>query len=121
MPPRNCQRSRACISVSLLIGRCTRKSKPFRSKAAMWACKSGYFGFSMFPPAVPRRTGVEPRPSSAKTTAGFLEKAKVDRGQTAINNTDSKEARLATHNLTHLPSHQVAFVELGWADRKSVV
>src|SRR3954471_19942270 len=43
MPPRNCQRTSGCISVSLLIGRSTVISKPAASRAFRCSCRSAYF------------------------------------------------------------------------------
>src|ERR1051325_5246412 len=42
MPPRNCQRTSGCISVSLLIGRVTRTRSPAASSALRCACRSAY-------------------------------------------------------------------------------
>src|SRR3954466_3443606 len=42
MPPRNCQRTSGCISVSLLIARCTRMSSPALSRASRCSCRSAY-------------------------------------------------------------------------------
>src|SRR5438270_10128841 len=42
MPPRNCQRTSGCISVSLFIGRVTRMSSPAASSALRCACRSAY-------------------------------------------------------------------------------
>src|SRR2546423_14702861 len=42
MPPRNCQRTSGCISVSLLIGRSTRISSPALSRALRCSCRSAY-------------------------------------------------------------------------------
>src|SRR6478609_9756914 len=43
MPPRNCQRTSGCISVSLLIGRSTVMSSPAASSAFRCSCRSAYF------------------------------------------------------------------------------
>src|SRR6266404_8106131 len=42
MPPRNCQRTSGCISVSLFIGRVTRMRSPAASSAFRCACRSAY-------------------------------------------------------------------------------
>src|ERR1700722_1315991 len=42
MPPRNCQRTSGCISVSLLMGRSTVTSRPALSSARRWSRRSGY-------------------------------------------------------------------------------
>src|SRR3954468_17650845 len=42
MPPRNCQRTSGCISVSLLIDRSTRTSKPAASSVFRCSCRSAY-------------------------------------------------------------------------------
>src|SRR5947208_3531206 len=42
MPPRNCQRTRGCISVSLSIGRSTVTSSPARSRATRCSWRSGW-------------------------------------------------------------------------------
>src|SRR5690349_17946579 len=42
MPPRNCQRTSGCISVSLLIGRSTRMRSPASSSAFRCSCRSRY-------------------------------------------------------------------------------
>src|SRR4029079_14160457 len=43
MPPRNCHRTKGCISVSLLIARSTVMSRPAFSSAARCSCRSEYF------------------------------------------------------------------------------
>src|SRR3954471_15145706 len=43
MPPRNCQRTSGCISVSLLIGRSTVIRRPAASRAFRCSCRSAYF------------------------------------------------------------------------------
>src|SRR5262245_21048028 len=43
MPPRNCQRTSGCISVSLLIARSTVTSSPAFSSARRCSCRSAYF------------------------------------------------------------------------------
>src|SRR5690348_848644 len=47
MPPRNCQRTSGCISVSLLIARGTRISRPALSSASRCSCRSGYLRSAM--------------------------------------------------------------------------
>src|SRR5580765_6225830 len=47
MPPRNCQRTSGCISVSLLMARWTRISSPALSNASRCSCKSGYLRSAM--------------------------------------------------------------------------
>src|SRR5690348_4033995 len=42
MPPRNCQRTSGCISVSLLIARSTRMRRPASSSAFRCSCRSRY-------------------------------------------------------------------------------
>src|SRR5205085_5782555 len=42
MPPRNCQRTSGCISVSLLIARSTRIRRPASSSASRCSCRSRY-------------------------------------------------------------------------------
>src|SRR5262249_30988020 len=105
MPPRNCQRTRACISVSLLIGRCTRKSRPSRSRAAMWACKSGYLGFSIFPSAAGSALNVD-RVAALRAVTAALQRAFYAFNAQA--HTIRKHVWHATRNLTH--ERQVAFV-----------
>src|SRR5229473_6281998 len=42
MPPRNCQRTSGCISVSLLIARSTRMRSPAASSFFRCSCRSAY-------------------------------------------------------------------------------
>src|SRR5262249_31338293 len=76
MPPRYCQRTSGCISVSLLIGSSTTTSSPARASASTCSCRSGELRGCLGGPSREHSSTLHARPA-ARSSIGASAKMRI--------------------------------------------